>query len=221
MSFLLPLAVACLLCPTLRAVFPDLAWFTGNSRGALIARVYVIASCAPIVAINSGGVANLAWNVLFLAVCVPILYRLARPGLAASDGPSLVAFRLAGFAGLCVYLGLLYGVTYVYLRPEGLPSVGVQFFTLAFYAVPILGLWLHHPREPISSAAVVVEPRELRLALGVFVLIVGIAFLIAPFRDNKALFAPVVANFVLWTPLGFLLFGHALWSGCREYRDRT
>ncbi len=31
MSFMLPLAVACLVCPSLRRLFPDLAWFTGRS----------------------------------------------------------------------------------------------------------------------------------------------------------------------------------------------
>jgi hypothetical protein len=31
---------------------------------------------------------------------------------------------------LCLYLALLYGVSYFVLRPEGLPSVGVQLLTL-------------------------------------------------------------------------------------------
>jgi hypothetical protein len=33
-SFLLPLAVTCLFCPSLRRLFPDLAWFAGTSKGA-------------------------------------------------------------------------------------------------------------------------------------------------------------------------------------------
>ncbi|MFO0888728.1 MAG: hypothetical protein U0790_06225 [Isosphaeraceae bacterium] len=36
---------------------------------------------------------------------------------STSDKP--VAFGRWGFAGLCLYLGLLYVVTYVYLRPKG------------------------------------------------------------------------------------------------------
>lgn len=38
-SFILPLVVACLLCPPLRCLFPSLAWFTGKSKGARAVQV--------------------------------------------------------------------------------------------------------------------------------------------------------------------------------------
>jgi hypothetical protein len=130
MSFLLPLAVACLLCPPLRRLFPDLAWFTGGSRGARVVRAYLVFSLAPVVGMNSGGPANLALNVAVILALLLILSRLARTGLAASDGRSIAVFGRWGFVGLCLYLALLYGVSYFVLRPEGLPSVGVQLLTL-------------------------------------------------------------------------------------------
>ena len=55
MSFILPLAVICLLCPDLRRLFPDLAWFTGKSKGARIVQIYIVASFAPVMAMNSEG----------------------------------------------------------------------------------------------------------------------------------------------------------------------
>jgi hypothetical protein len=217
MAFILPLAIACLLCPPLRRYFPDVAWLTGTGRGARLLQIYLVASLAPVVAMNSGGAVNLAKNVVFLLVLVPFLYMFSRRGLAASNGRSLVVFRRWGFIGLCLYLGLLYGVTYVRLRPEGLPSVPVQLLTLVFYALAIVGLWLHRRREPLSTEAVLVEHRELRLVLILFVLVIAIAFVLTLFREQPGLFLPIVANFVLWTPLGFLLFAIAIGAGVREF----
>ena len=47
MSFLIPLAVACVYCPSLRRWFPDLAWFTGKTRGARIMRAPTSSSRQP------------------------------------------------------------------------------------------------------------------------------------------------------------------------------
>ena len=81
MSFILPLAVACLLCPPLRRFFPDLAWLTGASRGARSVQIYLVASLAPVVGMNSGGPANLARNVVFLLVVLALLVWLRDPAL--------------------------------------------------------------------------------------------------------------------------------------------
>jgi len=222
MSFIVPLAVACLLCPPLRRFFPDLAWLTGDSRGASAVQAYMVASFAPVVAMNSGGPANLAGNVAFLLVLLAILVWLARPGLTASDGRSIVAFDRPGFAGLCLYLALLYGVTYVYLRPEGLPSVRVQLLTLVFYALASAGLWMHRRREPLALISPVVEvrPWEMKRVLTVFGLVLGSGFLLSWFRGIPVLFVPIVLNFVIWTLLGFVLSGIAFWAGVREFRSR-
>jgi hypothetical protein len=150
-SFILPLAVACLLCPPLRRLFPDLAWFTRKTWGARIVQVYLVFSFAPTMAMNSGGTRNLALNLLFAIILLLALLRLARPALSSSDGRPIVAFGRRGFAGLCVYLALLYAVGYVALRPEGRPSVGVQLFTFVFYGLAIAGLWLH--RKTRAAAA--------------------------------------------------------------------
>ncbi|MDG3005034.1 hypothetical protein [Paludisphaera mucosa] len=218
MSFIVPLAVACVLCPPLRRSFPDLAWLTGASRRGRTVQAYLVASFAPVVAINSGGPANLAANAAFVTVLLPLLLWLAAPALAASDGPSIVAFRRPGFVGLCVYLALLYGLTYGTIRPEGLPSVGVQLLTLGFYAVAIAGLALHRRRERLeaTSPAVAVDPREITVVTTVLGLVIGLGFVLSWFRGVPVLFLPMVANFVIWTLLGFVLTAIALAAGVRE-----
>ncbi len=220
MSFLLPLAVACLLCPPLRRFFPDLAWFTGNSRGARLVQVYLVVSLAPIVGINSGGPVNLALNVALIIGLLLSLSRLARTALTTLDGRSILVFGRLGFVGLCVYLAILYGGTYFLLRPEGLPSFRVQLLTLVIYALVLLGLRLHSPCEPLPVDLVAVEPRELRLAMAVFASIIGLGFVFSLVARHPLIFVPFVVNSVVWTMLGFLLTGIALWQGISEFRNR-
>jgi len=221
MSFLIPLAVACLLCPSLRRWFPDLAWFTGRTRGARGMRAYIVFSAAPVVGINSGGPLNLAINVAVVLVLLLVLSRLAGPGLANPDGRSIVAFGRWGFLALCVYLFLLYGVMYRLLRPDALPSVPVQLLTFVFYAIAILGLCLHHGREPVPADAVQVEPREKTMALGVFATVLGAGFVLSIVPRGSVIFIPVVLNSIVWTLMGFLLTGIALYQGVREFRRRA
>jgi len=65
-SFILPLTVTCLICPPLRRLFPELCWFTGRSWRPRMVQVYVIFSLAPVMAMNSGGLRNLAANLVLL-----------------------------------------------------------------------------------------------------------------------------------------------------------
>lgn len=110
-SFILPLAVTCLLCPPLHRMFPDLAWLTGTSKRARFVQAYLVLSFAPVMAMNSGGPVNLAVNAAAAILCLLVLSRWARPALAATDGRAVVVFGRLGFAGLCAYLALLYGAT--------------------------------------------------------------------------------------------------------------
>lgn len=216
MSFIFPLVVACLLCPPLRRLFPDLAWFTGRSKGARIAQGYLILSFAPIMAMNSGGPLNLAANLAAAIVALAVLSRLARPALDSVDGRAMVVFGRWGFAGLCAYLLWLYGITYFYLRPEGLPSAAVQLFTLIFYAAAIAGLWLHRRREPLDGEAVHVDMRELRLVAMLFAVLAVLGLALSPLSQNPILFAIILPNFVIWMVLGGLLALGAVISAVRE-----
>ena len=213
-SFILPLAVTCLLCPPLRRLFPDLAWFTGKSRGARVVLAYLVFSFAPVMAMNSGGPINLALNLAVAIVLLLVLSRLARPALNAPDGRPIVVFSRWGFGGLCVYLALLYGVGYVVLRPEGRPSVAVQLFTFVFYAFAIAGLRLHRKRESLPEAPV--EKRELRLVTTLFVVLMALALAISMLGKNPVLFPVIVPNFILWTLLGFVLTALSFAQGVRE-----
>lgn len=215
-SLILPLAVTCLLCPSLRRTFPDLAWFTGKSIFARLVQLYLVFSFAPVMGMNSGGPVNLAVNLAVAIVFLLVLQRLARPALSAADGQAIVVFGRWGFAGLCLYLALLYGVTYVGLRPDGLPSVPVQLFTFAFYALALAGLWLHRRREPLPDDSAPVEPRERKLVTVLFAVLLALALALSLLAGQPVLFVPIVLNFVLWTILGFLLTLLALAS-----RQRT
>jgi hypothetical protein len=215
-SFILPLAVACLLCPPLRRLFPDLAWLTGQSRAARVLQGYLVLSFVPVMAMNSGGPVNFAANVAFLLIVFALLLRLARSGLAASDGRRLVAFGPWGFAGLCIYLALLYGVTYPFLRPGGLPSVAAQLLTCVFYAVVIIGLCLYRRRAVLPSNTVQVEERELRLVRNLFGLMLLLALVFSAFSGQPILILPIIPNFVIWTVLGFVLTAIALFAGVLE-----
>lgn len=218
MAFMLPLAVACLLCPPLRSFFPDLSWFTGNSRWARALRVYLVISFGATLGMNSGGSENLCLNAVFTLVLLLALWRLARPGLATSTGAPVVVFRRAGFVGLCLYLALLYGVTYVYLRPDGLPSPAVQMFTLAFYAVCLVGLRFARRRTPQADVVPEVHPAELRRAGVVFLSVLGLALLLSFPSIKPAAYVLAVGNFVVWTPLGLILTALALGRAWGEWR---
>ena len=215
-SFILPLTVSCLLCPPLRRFFPDLAWFTGKSKGARFVQGYLIFSFAPVMAMNSGGPINLAGNLAVAIILLAALLRLAGPALASSDGRIIVVFGRRGFAGLCVYLALLYGVTYFAVRPEGRPSAAVQLFTFVFYALAGAGLWLHHRREPLAGTAAPFDRRELRLVTLLFVVLLTLALALSMFGRQPLFYGSLALNFVLWTLSGFVFTALSVAKGVRE-----
>jgi hypothetical protein len=215
-AFILPLTVACLLCPPLRCLFPELAWFTGKTRGARIVQGYLVLSFAPVMAMNSGGPLNLASNLAVAIILLFVLRRLARPALSAVDGRQIVVFERRGFAGLCVYLALLYGVAYFAIRPEGRPSVGVQLFTFVFYGLAIAGLWLHRKREPLPEAGTPFEKGELHRLTVLFAVLLALGLALSLLGRTPALYLPIAVNFVIWTLLGFVLTALSLGKGVRE-----
>jgi hypothetical protein len=215
-SFILPLAVACLLYPPLRRLFPELAWLTGKTKGARLVQVYLVLSFAPVMAMNSGGPLNLALNLAVAIILLFVLLRLARPALSASDGRQIVVFGRRGFAGLCVYLALLYGVGYVALRPEGRPSVGVQLFTFVFYGLAIGGLWLHRRRGPLPEARAPFQQKELHLVTVLFVVLLALALALSSIGKSPVFYPPIALNFIIWTVLGFVLTALSLVKGICE-----
>jgi hypothetical protein len=218
-SFMLPLAVACLLCPPLRRLFPDLARFTGKSRGARFVQAYLVLVFAAVMGMNSGGPVNLVLNLAVAIILLLVLLRLATPVLASLDGRPIVVFGRWGFTALCGYLALLYGISYFAIRPEGLPSIAVQLFTFVFYALAITGLWLHRRRKPLGADAALVERRELKLVVWLFVVLLALSFVISIFGLNPVFGLFIALNFVLWTLSGFGFAALALVKGVREQRN--
>ena len=104
-----------------------------------------------------------------------------------------------------------YEATYLYLRPDGLPSVWVQLATLALYAVPVTGLWMDRRREPEPGLEVQVTKGEWRRVLWAFGLVLGMGLVLSVpwFRHGAQVFS--MGALVLWTPLGFVLAGAAWW----------
>lgn len=213
-SFILPLTVICLIWPELRALFPDLAWFTGKSKTARMVAFYLMISFVPVMAMNSGGVVNLVTNLIVAILVVLLLLRLARPADSARDARQIVAFGRRGLIGLCVYLVVLYGASYVLLHPEGLPSIAIQLLTLVFYAVAISGLWLHRRREPQSFEPI--QPREQRLVVFLFATLLGLSILCTLFVSISLLYPVIALNFVVWTIGGFVLTSLCWLKGALE-----
>ncbi len=218
-SFILPLAVACLLCPPLRPMFPELAWFTGKSRGARIVQVYLVLAFACIMGMNSGGPLNLAFNLALAILLLLVLLRLARPALVELDGRPIVVFGRRGFLVLCLYLALLYGLSYFAIRPGDLPSPAVQLFTFVFYALALAGLWLHRRRTALGVEAAPVEKREPARVVRLFVFLLALGFVVSITGINPALGVFLALNFVLWTLSGFVFAALALSKGFWEYRS--
>lgn len=221
MSLVLPLAVSCIFFPNLRLSFPDLQWFTQKTSGAALTRAYLVFACGPIVAMNSGGTLNLILNVLFAAAVMALLSWRSRKTFGSANALRVVVLGRRGFVIGCIYLILLYGVTYFYLRPEGLPSPAVQLLDLVFYGLAIVGIWFQPPSPPASPDTVSVSAHDRRLVGKVVALVLGVGVALSFFRGSPALFPPVFASFVVWTPLGFLLFAIALANPLLMRRKRS
>jgi len=208
-SFILPLAVACVLSPPLRAWFPDVAWLTGRGAVARAAQIYMLLSFSLTMAVNSGGPMHLAQNLAVAVALLSIFLWLARPGLAAIAAPGLVVMGRVGFLIASTYLVALYGLTYRFIRPEGLPSVPVQLMTLVFYGAAGVGLWAYRRRTPLATAPEVTGDERRRL-VGGLTAIFTLGFAGSFVAGAPALMLPIVVNFAIWTPLGFVLTSLAL-----------
>ena len=208
-SFILPLAVACVLSPPLRAWFPDVAWLTGRGAVARAAQVYMVLSFSLTMAVNSGGPMHLAENLAVVVALLSIFLWLARPGLAAIAAPGPVVMGRVGFVIASTYLVALYGLTYRFIRPEGLPSVPVQLMTLVFYGAAGVGLWAYRRRTPLATAPEVTDDERRRL-VGGLTAIFTLGFAGSFVAGAPALMLPIVVNFAIWTPLGFVLTSLAL-----------
>lgn len=214
-SFLLPLAAACVLCPALLRLFPDVAWFTSQGRWARVVRWYLLVSFGLVMGVNSGTPVRLGQNVVVMLVVLYTLWRLARPGLAALDARPIVDFGRPGFTALCVYLLALYGLTYFGLRWEALPSAGVQIVTLGFYALAIAGLWRHRPRTPLAAEEAVFDARAARTVLTWFGLVFVLGFVVSALPKGVFVIVPFFLILAVWPVLGFILCGVALVAGTR------
>lgn len=213
-SFLLPLAISCVVFPELRREFPDLAWMTGRSRKARLFQAWLVLTFAPIMAMNSGGPVNLAVNLAMATGTLLVLWRWARPVFDSRDARRVVVFGRKGFAGLCLYLLILYGVSYVGMNRQGLPSAPVQLLTCAFYGVAIAGLALHRRREP-QADGVAREEKELdwRVPAMLCATAMGLCWL----GKSPLVYILVALDLMVWTPLGFALAAVALARGIREF----
>lgn len=215
-AFILPLAVACLLYPSLRGLFPGLAWLSGRGKLARAVQAYLAISFVSVMAMNSGGPVRFSENVAFiLAVLLLVSWR-ARATFSSENARPLVVFGRRGFVGLCIYLVLLYGIAYRALNYQALPSIPVQLLTFVFYALAAGGIWAHRKREPLSGFAVQVEPRELRLVKTLFVLMLVLALALSTIRGTKVIQLAALLSLVVWPYLGFLLAAAALADGVRE-----
>jgi hypothetical protein len=217
MAFILPLAAAGVFFPSLRPLFPGINWLIAPGRGPLLVRIYLMLSLGTIVAMNSGGPVNLMVNLGFGALVFWVLLKTSRPCRERVDARPIVGFGRKGFIGLCLYLGLLYGLTYFHLRPEGLPSASVQWLTAGLYAIPVVGLWLQPrgtPREISMDPGSLAQERKALITLVGSVL--GLGSIGSLFTGQPALYVAVMVSFIFWTPVGFILIAMAWLKGLRR-----
>ena len=217
MSFVLPLVVACAWFPSLKPSFPDLDWFTSSRKLARITRAFLMINFGLIVAMNSGGPLNLLLNLAFAVAIFIVFWRLSVRSFSLPDARAIVVFGRRGFAALSLYLLVLYGLAYFYLRPDGLPSIPIQLLTAAFYGIPIAGLWLQRRRTAATVPERADGGSELKVILRVAVGVLSLGLVLSLFRHSPAVFLPVVAGFVIWTPLGLALVVIALVKGAHDF----
>ncbi len=215
MSFLLPLAVTCVLCPSLRAHFPGLAWFTGKQKRSRLLQIYIVGTFVLVMALNSLSTVILSLNLVLAVVLLTLLLRLTKRTLADCEGLPIVTFGKRGMVGLSLYLAVLYSVMYFVFRPEGLPSVAVQCLTFVWYAWVILGLKLHRAQKPLPLGAMPVESREWPLIRRLFTILLVMAVVGSVFSQTNLIRIPAALNFVVWTIGGIILTGWAWVRGMR------
>ena len=208
LSFLLPLCTLTVISPNCRGMFPELTAWMGDTRKARALRVYLVVMYTTFLSFISGGPINIAINVAVVVVAGWVLLRFGGNALSVESAESLLELRPKGFAAVCVYLALLYGLTYFYLRPEALPSASVQIATFVFYAAAILGLMCApaarpRPAPPMDTAE---WSRGIRMLLTTLVC----ALLLSLLSGSPILAIAAVPHFILWTLLGFVLFGYAV-----------
>ena len=216
-SFMIPLAIACLLMPELRSLFPGLAVLTGRGKAARFAQAWYLWSALAILSFNGVSPANLALNWTFALVLLYLFTRLSRKTWKARAGEFVVVLGHTGFRLVCAYLAVLYLATYLLLNPENLPSIPVQLLTFLWYGLACLGLWgmkPHLPAVPVPK----VEAREKRLVRLFFGLVVVLPMVGILVKDYPAVKVPTMLNFVTWGAAGFVLFAIALLKALAEWR---
>ncbi|MCC6795381.1 MAG: hypothetical protein IT366_09705 [Candidatus Hydrogenedentes bacterium] len=208
LSFLLPLCVLTVLSPGCRRMFPELAGLMRDTRKARMLRVYLVVMYVTVLSLISGGPLNIAINIVVVAAAGWVLLRFGENALKDKPAESLLVLRPRGFAVVCVYLAFLYGLTYFYLRPGALPSAAVQFATFIFYAAAILSLM----RVPavVPQAAPPMDPAERSRGTRMLMTILVCALLLSLLSGSPILAIATVPHFVLWTLIGFVLFGYAV-----------
>ena len=189
-------------------------------------QTYLVVSFVPVVAMNSGGPANLAANVVFLAGAPgdPDLAgaartrRVGRPfdrGVQSSRDSS----GSASTSHSCTVSPTSSS------NPRGYPRYGCSSSPWSSMRLAIAGLWMHRRREPLTlvrAQLVEVEPRELRLVLTLFGLVLGLGFVLSWFRDRPDLFMPILSELRDLDRAGLRAVRDRLpGTGVREFRDRS
>jgi hypothetical protein len=218
-SFMIPLAIACLLMPELRSLFPSLAVLTERGKAGRFAQAWYLWSALAILSFNGVSSANLALNWTFALVLLYVFTRLSRKTRKAHAGETVVVLGRKGFRIVCAYLVALYLATYLLLHPENLPSIPVQLLTFLWYGLACLGLWGMKPRPP-EVPVLKVEAREKRLLRLFFGLVVVLPIVGVLVKDHPVVKVPTILNFVTWGAAGFILFAIALLKALAEWRGQ-
>jgi len=209
-SFLLPLAVLTRLYPAWGQVFPAPNWVFGTTWQAQARRWTMLLGLGAITAHNMPEItAYLATWLPFLAVLFGLHLWLRKLGAAQDTAMSAPRIGRFGVGLLLVGLGALYGLAFLFIRPEDIPPMGARAITAAFYPVLALLIWRTRPRLPGPDSAQAYPARQpFAWLLGIFGLGVVLSLLAGVGVGIRPLLA--IMAFIAMIPLGAGLF---VWLG--------
>jgi len=219
MSLILPLAIVSLFSPAVATQFPCLEKVLGKHKTGKLFRISIVFMFSLIMSYNSGGAANLIINLILAVILFAILAKVARPALRSVEGMRILTMSHKGLWLTGLYLVALYGLTYFYITPQGLPDVSIQILTACFYLPPIACLMLLRRRPAVLPVQRDVQDQQVKMLQWhwFLLMLLSVIFTILPL---KAITYPLIwIIFIFWTPFGFALAVLAMVKALRESRQ--
>ena len=212
-SFILPVVVISRLFPAFGRHFPSSDWLFGKTKGGFLLRLGLILIWGIMSGYNMAVAGDylLTWVSMLGVLWLGYVFLKWRGATKDSgDLAAIVASPLLGHAALvvaCLWLALIYVVTYLLVAPELLPPPQIQLLTLAFYPVLFVVLRIIPPRA-VREDETDRAQNPARMPAFWILAVFGIGFVASILIAQGDVFRTSLAiiPFVLLVPLGVGLF---------------